>query len=181
MQKNLPFAMLYMLIEECGQKGLKDGAPHTDPNDPGGFTIWGLSKRAHPWITERTTRVEAEDTYEKVYWRPIGCDQLPTGIDLIAFDFAVNAGVGTVMKRLRQLKKADALTIQNLYDARVAYYELITSRDENLRRYLKPWLARSERCKLLAEKLLKEEMDADNANRVNSLPGQNEEVLGGEG
>jgi lysozyme family protein len=106
MKENLPFAMTYIIFEECGPKGLLDGAPHTDPDDPGGFTIWGLSKRAHPWITPKTTRKEAEDTYEKVYWRPIGCDQLMPGVDLEAFDIAVNTGVGNAMKMLRELKSS---------------------------------------------------------------------------
>ena len=38
---------LFVFMDECGAGHEDDGAPHTTAGDPGGFTIFGLSKRAH--------------------------------------------------------------------------------------------------------------------------------------
>lgn len=67
-----------------------EGRPSNDPDDPGGFTIWGLAKRYHPWISKDTTIEEAKECYIKKYWIPQGCDNYPYPYDVILFDSAVN-------------------------------------------------------------------------------------------
>ena len=65
-----------------------------DPHDVGGETRWGISKKAHPDIDiKRLTREAASVIYHTDYWLPVRGDDLPSGIDLAVFDFAVNAGV----------------------------------------------------------------------------------------
>ena len=40
--------------------------------------------------------------YEKKYWDACNCDDLPSGIDYLTFDFAVNAGPGRSIKTLQK-------------------------------------------------------------------------------
>lgn len=67
-----------------------EGKPTDDPDDPGGFTIWGLSKRYNPTVGPDTTIEEAKDIYLMKYWIPNGCDQLDFPMDICTFDASVN-------------------------------------------------------------------------------------------
>jgi hypothetical protein len=67
-----------------------EGKPSDDPNDPGGFTIWGLSKKFNPTINTNTTIEQAKDIYLYKYWVVSGCDQAPFPLDICLFDGAVN-------------------------------------------------------------------------------------------
>ncbi len=67
-----------------------EGKPTNDPNDPGGFTIWGLAKAYHPWISMSTTKDQAKEVYLKEYWIPSGCDDRAYPMDVILFDGSVN-------------------------------------------------------------------------------------------
>ncbi len=58
-----------------------EGGYSNDPQDPGGETQWGISKRAHPDVNIKAlTRAQAIDIYRADYWDKIKGDQLPAGI-----------------------------------------------------------------------------------------------------
>lgn len=82
-------------FDECMKVILDlEGEPTNDPRDPGGLTKFGISKRSHPNIDILGLTIEeAADIYKREYWNPIHGDALPTGIDLLVFDAAVNQGV----------------------------------------------------------------------------------------
>jgi hypothetical protein len=67
-----------------------EGNPSEDPDDPGGFTIWGLAKRYHPEVDRDTSIEYAKAVYLKQYWIPQGCDEAPFPMDICLFDSAVN-------------------------------------------------------------------------------------------
>lgn len=67
-----------------------EGKPTHDPDDPGGFTIWGLSSRYNKGITPDLTLAEAKGKYLIYYWMPSGCDTAPFPIDICLFDARVN-------------------------------------------------------------------------------------------
>jgi hypothetical protein len=67
-----------------------EGKPSDDPNDPGGFTIWGLAKKYHPEVDMNTTIEYAKEVYLKEYWTPAGCDDVPYPMDICLFDSQVN-------------------------------------------------------------------------------------------
>jgi lysozyme family protein len=50
----------------------------------------------------RSTRQEAGAIFRARYWDPIRGDDLPAGVDLAIFDFAVNSGVGTAARALQR-------------------------------------------------------------------------------
>ncbi|MGR3521946.1 MAG: glycoside hydrolase family 108 protein [Paracoccus sp. (in: a-proteobacteria)] len=73
---------------------LFEGGYVNDPRDPGGETNMGISKRSYPREDIRgMTRERAAAIYRRDYWNRVKGDQLPDGIDLVAFDPAVNSGV----------------------------------------------------------------------------------------
>ena len=67
-----------------------EGKPSNDPNDPGGFTIWGLSSRYNEGVSPATTIEEAKVIYLEKYWIPAGCDDAPYPMDICLFDSQVN-------------------------------------------------------------------------------------------
>lgn len=74
-----------------------------DPNDPGGETKYGISKKAYPSLDIKNLTVEqAEGIYRADYWNTCSCDELPTPWAIAVFDCAVNQGVHKA-KRLLQI------------------------------------------------------------------------------
>lgn len=81
-----------------------------NPQDPGGATNMGITKATyeawvgHP-VTVETMKSLPENAvaqiYRKNYWNVVDGDALPAGVDLMVFDFGVNAGTGTSAKRLQ--------------------------------------------------------------------------------
>ena len=46
---------------------------------------------------------EAKQIYHANYWNALSCDELPDGVDLVVFDFGVNAGPGRSAKTLQRV------------------------------------------------------------------------------
>lgn len=86
-----------------------EGGYTFDPNDPGGETNWGISKRAYPnLIIKALTREDAFNIYRKDLWNAIEADNLPDSIAFQVFDFAVNSGIQVAIRYLqRALRVAD--------------------------------------------------------------------------
>jgi lysozyme family protein len=71
------------------------------PKDPGGATKFGITRETLSRAQERPAsvedvrelaRAEAEAIYRRLYWDVLRADELPPGVDLAVFDFAVNSG-----------------------------------------------------------------------------------------
>jgi hypothetical protein len=81
-----------------------EGAISKDSRDPGninkdgsaGFTVWGLSSRYNPEVTQDMTVEQASEIYKKKYWIAAGCNELQFPDDVILFDTAVNQGISTI-------------------------------------------------------------------------------------
>ena len=67
-----------------------EGKPSNDPNDPGRYTIWGLSSRYNKGVSPATTIDQAKLIYLNSYWIPAGCDAAPYPMDICLFDSQVN-------------------------------------------------------------------------------------------
>lgn len=68
----------------------EEGVFSDDERDPGGLTIFGLSKAAHPDMPWPPTIDDAKAEYRKVYWEPHRCDEMPWAFALALFDASVN-------------------------------------------------------------------------------------------
>lgn len=76
-----------------------EGGYTNDPNDPGGETNWGISKREYPSLDiKKLTREQAKAIYLRDFWNKINADKLPNGIVFQLFDFATNSGVQTAIR-----------------------------------------------------------------------------------
>ena len=90
------FGAFYDQLMEC------EGGFVNQPNDPGGMTNLGVTKRAwESWVghsvDEATMRALTpaivRPFYKQNYWNAVNADLLPSGLDIIVADMAVNAGV----------------------------------------------------------------------------------------
>ena len=80
-----------------------EGGYVNDQHDPGGETYLGISKRSYPKEDIRNmTRARAAQIYRRDFWDKLRCDELPAGLDLVAFDAAVNSGPSRGAKWLQQ-------------------------------------------------------------------------------
>lgn len=144
----------------------KEGGFSDHPRDRGGPTNLGITLRTlASWqglnfdeITEEAraklladlralTRREAAEIYRANYWLPMRCGDLPRGVDLMLFDFGVNAGPRTSVKMMQRavgvtadgslgpqtLAAATATDADKLIDAlaeaRLAYYRSLDNFD----------------------------------------------------
>jgi lysozyme family protein len=72
-----------------------EGGYVNDPHDPGGETMWGITRRDHPdlWLKGVPTIEQAKQRYYEQYWLPPQCDKLAAPFDMLVFDAAVNQGI----------------------------------------------------------------------------------------
>lgn len=86
-----------------------EGGYTSNPNDPGGETKWGISKRSYPrLIIKELTREQARDIYRNDFWNRLQGIALHNSVAFQLFDFAVNSGIETSIRYLqRAVKVAD--------------------------------------------------------------------------
>ncbi len=74
-----------------------------NPNDPGGETKWGISKRSYPNLNIRDlTREQAIALYKRDFWDRINLDTMPFGVAYQLLDFAVNSGSVTALRTIQR-------------------------------------------------------------------------------
>ena len=80
------------------------------PDGRAGSTNLGVTQAnweafvGHPVTWDNMKALKAETVapfYKRKYWDMTHCDDLPTGLDYLVFDFGVNAGVGRAIKTLQ--------------------------------------------------------------------------------
>lgn len=77
------------------------------PNDRGGVTKFGLSKRWHQDLdVAALTRAQAIELYWERHWQGQGYDRLPGRIAVKVFDLAVNMGKGAAVRCLQRALRA---------------------------------------------------------------------------
>jgi len=77
-----------------------EGGYVNHPKDPGGETNWGISKRSYPGVDiKNLTREQAAQIYLRDFWQPLGA--APAAVKFQAFDFAVNSGIQTAIRKLQ--------------------------------------------------------------------------------
>lgn len=141
----------------------REGGYVNDPDDPGGETKFGISKRAYPQENIASlTRERAKAIYQEDYWREPGINLLPPPLDEQVMDIAVNCGPTRAIimlqaildvktdgklgpKTLAALKGKDLEQINDeLVNYRKAYYSLLVKKKPSLSKFLKGWNRRAE-------------------------------------
>jgi len=73
-------------------------------SDPGGETIYGISKRAYPDLDiKNLTVAEAKEIYRNDYWNRIKGEELPVGVACVVLDYSVNSGTSRASKALQSV------------------------------------------------------------------------------
>ena len=90
-----------------------EGGYVNHPKDPGGETNMGVTKRVYEkWCMDNDLNqkemkdLEFEDVapiYKNNYWDRVKADQIPEGLNLCVFDWAVNSGTGRAAKKLQSM------------------------------------------------------------------------------
>lgn len=87
-----------------------EGGWSDHPADPGGKTMYGITQATlsaylgrPATVAEIRTLSKAQATaiYRDRYWKRVGGDQLPPGVDLCVYDFGVNSGPERAVKSLQ--------------------------------------------------------------------------------
>lgn len=144
-----------------------EGGFQNDPDDRGNWTggvvgvgenngtNWGISAATYPnEDIKNMTKERALQLYKRDFWTPLKCDLMPAEIALLAFDFAVNSGLGTAKKFVKEASgytgaSYDLMTAEDfkfvdvfkLLAIRYEYY-LRISHTSKYKKYRKGWLAR---------------------------------------
>jgi lysozyme family protein len=105
MKQNFPASLAATLRYEGGYSN--------HPSDPGGPTMKGVTQRVYdawrkkhglaPRGVRQLAQDELEAIYRRDYWDRCKCDDLPGGVDLAVFDFAVNSGPVRAIKYLQNV------------------------------------------------------------------------------
>jgi lysozyme family protein len=160
---NKRFLDIYAIVMEY------EGGHVNHPNDPGGETYKGISRRAHPnwkgWqlIDQKKPVPEqlVQEFYYSNYWLKFRCDEMPYPVGDYLFDFGVNAGITraiiTVQKVLNvkvdgvlgpvtiaaiQRQDPQSLMYQLLAE-RVNYYTTITMQRSQFQVFFLGWIRRT--------------------------------------
>lgn len=84
--------------------------------DPGGMTNLGVTKRVwEEWVGHEVTEQDMRNLtpaiiapmYKAKYWDKVCGDDLPSGVDYVVFDAAINSGPGRAIKWLQACVKVD--------------------------------------------------------------------------
>jgi len=116
-----------------------EGGYVNHPSDPGGETKYGISKRAYPNLNIKNLTIDdVRKIYHSDYWIPAGGEELEWPVNLVQFDCAVNCGVGTAKKFLKEVGPIALLLIER----RESYYNKLISNKPNLKVFAKGWMNR---------------------------------------
>jgi len=93
-----------------------EGGYVDDPDDPGGETKYGISKKAYPKVNIKgLTKEDAKGIYKKDYWDRYKMENLPPELRYIYYDMVVNMGIrnaGKVLQRAANNKNSKANRIK---------------------------------------------------------------------
>ena len=136
-----------------------EGGYVNDPDDPGGETNMGITKRDFPHLDIKNLTVhQAKAVYRDKYWNAVRGDRISNQeVANQMFDFAVNAGVNRATKVAQKIMKisADGIfgdqTLGNINSTdfvsnykleRITFYTKLAKR-KTLRKFLYAWVRRA--------------------------------------
>jgi len=141
-----------------------EGGYVNDPDDSGGETNFGISKRAFPDLDiKNLTKEDAVKIYHDKYWKPSKVEMLPERLWATYFDMAVNMGKKRACEILQKAcnhkrnvnikvdgrlgrntaASAKKLEPERLQSFRVKYYAELINRKPKLEKYWFGWYKRA--------------------------------------
>ena len=138
-------SLLEMQMKEIQKTLRHEGGYVNDPDDAGGETKFGISKRAYPSLDiKHLTLEQAVEIYTRDYFDAVGSDKfsfVPFRWKL--FDIAVNIGVVRAREFLAQVKYPDTPAgVLELMDLQVKRYAAIVAANPAQAKFIKGWIVR---------------------------------------
>ena len=128
------------------------------------YNSWNALKGLPLLSVHEITDADARDIYKERYWMPCRCDDLPTPLDMVVFDSAVQHGVNRAVKWLQHcvMANADGIigentlvamhvmvlakrlheVVENYMDARKTFYKNIIANDPTQKFFEHGWANR---------------------------------------
>lgn len=150
-----------------------EGGYVCDKDDTGGETKYGISKASYPNEDICNITVErAKELYKRDYWDRCQCDFLPDCLSVAVFDFAVNSGCKTAIKKLQKalgvtvdgvignqtIGSANRLNprkvLEEYIQLRRKYVDDVIKRNKKKEKYRDGWNNRIERTRKFCEELV---------------------------
>lgn len=137
------------------------------PNDPGGETKYGISKRSYPGLDIKNLTIsKAKSIYLNDWWLKYNYHKLPDGIGEKVFDLSVNMGPRAVSRLLQKalakqsfhlnvsvrvsdelISKLDQISqkklLEDLKIVAAERYRYLATRNPRLKVFLRGWLNRA--------------------------------------
>lgn len=159
-------------FEQCLDITLRhEGGFIWHPADKGGPTNRGITLKvladwrgnpATPDDVRYLELSEVREIYKARYWKPVKAELLPEGLDLCAFDMAVNHGVGRAVRLMQEavgvardgvlgpktLKALQAMLLPQLIrlvcHERREFYQSIVRHNQSQKVFLNGWMNRAD-------------------------------------
>tara|TARA_R110000824_G_scaffold264988_1_gene453839 strand:- start:513 stop:989 length:477 start_codon:yes stop_codon:yes gene_type:complete len=140
-----------------------EGGYVDDPDDLGGETNYGITKRFYPDVDiKNLTKEEAKQIYYDDYWLKNKVDKMPSQLKHIYFDMCINMGKKTAVKILQgacigkgkdialdgglganTFKAVKDVEVERVRAYRVKYYVDIITRKPEQEKFYYGWFRRS--------------------------------------
>lgn len=138
-----------------------------DPDDLGGETKFGITKRSYPHLDIKNLTIEeAIEIYRRDFWNRYGIDNIPASVRLHYFDMTVNAGNKNATRILQRalvqcgqnvtidgvagektLEACRAVDYEKLLMAytiqRIVYYDAIVEARPKNKKFFRGWTRRA--------------------------------------
>lgn len=177
MKENFLPSLKHLLASEGGFTNDRRDPGNLLPDGRAGCTMLGVTQTTwESYIGKRTTQekmrqLTVEDVapiYKKKYWDAVKGDDLPSGLDYLMFDFAVNAGPGRAIKimqsslgitvdgvigrlTMKAIKDSDSNKLIEIFsDAKTEYYKSL----KTFETFGKGWLRRVAEVKANASEMI---------------------------
>lgn len=116
-----------------------EGGYVNHPNDPGGETKYGISKRAYPELDIKNLSADmAVDIYKRDYYAKVVDDHMTFDQAAFMMDTAVNMGIGTA----RRFWQDGSGEMKSMLALRKNRYEELIKRNPKLEVFRKGWMNR---------------------------------------
>jgi len=152
-----------------------------DKDDAGGETNLGVTKQAWSEFLKRPiqdgemkklTVSDVKPFYKQMYWDSIKCDDLPSGLDYVVFDFGINAGIKKSAKFLQRavgaaedgaigpltlalVKTIEVPLLINIFtELKENFYNSIVQKNPVQDKFLKGWMNRVASVQTTAESMV---------------------------
>ena len=126
-------------FEVClGQTLIYEGGYSNNAHDPGGATMNGVTQRVYNIYRQFNGRevqsvklllpIERDDIYRAGYWDLVQGDQLPSGVDMALFDYAVNSGASRPNRVYRSIQPCEPVqAIRKICASRLAFMQALST------------------------------------------------------